>query len=86
MFSVGDRVQCVEQHDGNRYIVGKIGTVKYTKSNYNHIEFDERIPHGHDCARTCRYGYGWGIPDEKLILLSEDIPFNKDEYLSILGG
>lgn len=69
-FKVGDRVCCIEEHDGNTHIIGQVGTVRALVSAFHElaIEFDNDV-HGHTLspAYSCPQGRGWSIPPEKLV-------------------
>lgn len=69
-FKVGDRVYCIEEHDGNTHIIGQVGTVRGIISAFHElaIEFDKDV-HGHtlSSAYKCPHGHGWSIPPEKLV-------------------
>ena len=69
-FKVGDRVCCIEEHDGNTHIIGQVGTVRALVSVFHElaIEFDNDV-HGHTLspAYNCPQGRGWSIPPEKLV-------------------
>lgn len=66
-FKVGDRVRCIVEVDGNKYVKGKVGTIKTTiggdPMSYG-VEFDDQIRGGHRCAcrrdaGSCTDGHGW---------------------------
>ena len=65
-FKVGDRVRAIAEHDGNKKIIGQVGTVRelYTGDYYG-VEFDNdiggRVPNG-----KVKPGHFWVIPDSKL--------------------
>lgn len=69
-FKVGDRVCCIEEHDGNTHIIGQVGTVRGIVSAFHElaIEFDNDV-HGHTLcsAHKCPAGHGWSIPPKKLV-------------------
>lgn len=69
-YKVGDRVCCIEEHDGNTHIIGQVGTVRSSVSSFHElaIEFDNDV-HGHtlSSAYRCPQGRGWSIPPEKLV-------------------
>lgn len=69
-YKVGDRVCCIEKHDGNSHIIGQVGTVRGFVSAFHElaIEFDNDV-HGHtlSSAYNCPQGRGWSIPPEKLV-------------------
>ena len=69
-YKVGDRVCCIEEHDGNTHIIGQVGTVRSSVSFFHElaIEFDNDV-HGHtlSSAYRCPQGRGWSIPPEKLV-------------------
>lgn len=69
-FKVGDRVLCIEAHDGNTHIIGQEGTVRARVNAFSElaIEFDNDV-HGHSLCSPyrCEHGHGWSIPPEKLV-------------------
>lgn len=69
-FKVGDRVYCIEEHDGNTHIIGQVGTVRARIPAFGElaIEFDNDV-HGHSLSSPyrCNHGHGWSIPPEKLV-------------------
>ena len=69
-YKVGDRVCCIEKHDGNSHIIGQVGTVRAPVPAFHElaIEFDNDV-HGHtlSSAHKCPQGRGWSIPPEKLV-------------------
>lgn len=69
-YKVGDRVCCIEKHDGNSHIIGQVGTVRALVPAFHElaIEFDNDV-HGHtlSSAYKCPQGRGWSIPPEKLV-------------------
>lgn len=69
-YKVGDRVCCIEKHDGNSHIIGQVGTVRALVPAFHElaIEFDKDV-HGHtlSSAHKCPQGRGWSIPPEKLV-------------------
>lgn len=69
-FKVGDRVYCIEEHDGNSHIIGQVGTVRTSLPAFHElaIEFDNDV-HGHSLSSPyrCGQGHGWSIPPEKLV-------------------
>ena len=69
-YKVGDRVCCIEEHDGNSHIIGQVGTVRAFIPAFHEfaIEFDNDV-HGHilSSAHKCPQGHGWSIPPEKLV-------------------
>lgn len=69
-YKVGDRVCCIEKHDGNSHIIGQVGTVRAFVPAFHElaIEFDNDV-HGHTLspAYNCSQGRGWSIPSEKLV-------------------
>ena len=75
-FKVGDRVKCIAEHDGNRYIVGQEGTVRDVCGTVS-VEFDNDV-HGHtlELPYRCAKGHGWHVAAEKLKL----IPKTKSKY------
>lgn len=69
-FKVGDRVCCIEEHDGNTHIIGQVGTVRALVSAFHElaIEFDNDVQgHTLGSAHKCPTGHGWSIPPEKLV-------------------
>ena len=56
-FDIGDRVIATKTIDGNN-LTGKYGTVVST-GDYIGVQFDERIPGGHDCRGQGTLGYCW---------------------------
>lgn len=69
-YKVGDRVCCIEKHDGNSHIIGQLGTVRAFFPVFHElaIEFDNDV-HGHslNSSYRCEHGHGWAIPPEKLV-------------------
>lgn len=69
-FKVGDRVCCIEKHDGNSLIIGQVGTVRGSLSAFHElaIEFDNDVQgHTLSSAHKCPQGHRWSIPPEKLV-------------------
>ena len=69
-FKIGDRVKAVKEYDGNKNIVGKIGTVialhGYGADNIG-VEFDDKIGFdGHTCGGKGKYGHCWWCSDDTL--------------------
>lgn len=67
-FKVGDRVCCIEEHEGNTHIIGQVGTVRAPVPAFHElaIEFDNDVQ-GHTLGHKCPAGHGWSIPPEKLV-------------------
>jgi len=84
VIKIGDKVECIEQHDGKSCIVGKFGTVvvKRAGSKWG-VEFKEDIG-GHSLGRVCEHGYGWDIPEYKLKKKSKRQVINKGGKLVFL--
>lgn len=36
-YKVGDRVCCIEEHDGNTHIIGQVGTVRSSVSSFHEL-------------------------------------------------
>lgn len=73
-YKVGLRVKCIKEHDDNKYIVNKCGTImKKDEGECFGIKFDEELPKCHSLNGDCEYGHGWYIPPRKLVLVN----FNK---------
>ena len=68
-FKVGDKVKCIAEHDGNKEIVGKVGTVCTSYDDLYGVVFDEDVS-GHSLMGKCTYGYGWNIDVQKLELVT----------------
>ena len=69
-YKVGDRVCCIEKHDGNSHIIGQVGTVRGFLPAFHElaIEFDNDVQgHTLSSAHKCPQGHGWSIPPEKLV-------------------
>ncbi len=69
-YKVGDRVCCIEKHDGNSHIIGQLGTVRAFLPAFHElaIEFDNDVQgHTLSSAHGCPRGHGWAIPPEKLV-------------------
>nr|DAI65891.1 MAG TPA: protein of unknown function (DUF4314) [Bacteriophage sp.] len=69
-YKVGDRVCCIEKHDGNSHIIGQVGTVRGFLPAFHElaIEFDNDVQgHTLSSAHSCTVGHGWSIPPEKLV-------------------
>ena len=69
-FKIGDRVKAVKEYDGNKNIVGKIGTVialyDYGTGNIG-VEFDDKIAFGvHTCGGKGKDGHCWWCSDDTL--------------------
>lgn len=67
---MGDRVEAIRPWDGNDSIIGVAGTVRGWSWGCVHVEFDERISGGHNCAGRCRSGYGWNCDPSILRLVA----------------
>ena len=68
-YKVGDRVCCIEKHDGNSHIIGQVGTVRAFVPAFHElaIEFDNDVQgHTLSSAYKCPQGRGRSIPPEKL--------------------
>lgn len=66
-FKIGDRVKAVKEYDGNKNIVGKIGTI-ITLNGYGTahvgVEFDDNIGfRGHNCGGNGKNGHCWWCAD-----------------------
>ena len=69
-FKISDRVIAVKEYDGNKNIVGKIGTVialhDYGADNIG-VEFDDEIGFaGHTCGGKGKDGHCWWCSDDTL--------------------
>ena len=84
VIKIGDKVECIEQHDDNTVIVGKFGTVvsKRAGSKWG-VEFKEDIG-GHNLGELCEDGYGWSIQEYKLKKKSKRQVINKGGKLVFL--
>ena len=65
-FKIGDRVKCVCVVDGNKLVVGKIGTIVEIDCGLVGVEFDEWI-HGHGCNHAGKIGYCWWCEESALV-------------------
>jgi hypothetical protein len=70
-FKKGDKVKCMEEHSGMKNIVGMTGTVIVVGPIAIGVRFDMKMG-GHDLGGGCPNGYGWNIPEHKLILIDCD--------------
>ena len=55
---VGTRVKCLKEYDGNKAVIGKLGTIVRADASVTGIQFDENV-NGHSCGGRCTHGYGW---------------------------
>jgi len=65
-FKIGDRVRAIIGYDGNRHIIGKLGTVVRISPYMIGVKFDKYVE-GHDLCGTVDNGYGWWCPPSVLI-------------------
>jgi hypothetical protein len=67
-----DVVVCIEEYDGKKTIVGKIGIIGRSGETYNSpVEYFDNVD-GHDLEYDCKceYGYGWWTANHCLIKLN----------------
>lgn len=68
-FEVGDRVIAIDTYDGNKSIVGKVGTIMGRAGELYDVNFDEEIEYGHICRNNCDDKHGWHIHFDYLIIV-----------------
>lgn len=73
-FKVGDRVRCIAAQDGNDFIVGQKGTIRYIEGvlDIAAVEFDNDVK-GHTLESFCKcaFGHGWNVAVHNLEPISE---------------
>ena len=83
-FKIGDRVKAVKECDGNKNIVGKIGTIVGMCGcgcGLIGVEFDDNIGRGaHTCEGKGKDGHCWWCPDYTLepVRVNEKIVITTD--------
>lgn len=61
-FNIGDKVRILKATDGNKTIVGKVGTIINTNdyiAGFVGVEFSTKISEGHTCNGKGKNGYCW---------------------------
>ena len=84
-FKIGDRVKAVKEYDGNKNIVGKIGTVIALHgygADFIGVEFDDEIDFGgHSCDGKGKDGHCWWCLDRIL----EPVDYNEKIVITTDG-
>lgn len=82
MFSVGDKVVCIESNGVNNsnIHVGDVGivcdaTFSGVFAGIYGVDWGHDVD-GHDCMGTCAFGNGWNVYGSRIKLLSEDDDFD----------
>ncbi len=70
-FKIGDRIVGDGIFDGLD-VTGRTGTIKGISDISCSVEFDEKIPSGHDCSGKTKYGHGWQVEYSKVKLLKSN--------------
>lgn len=78
VYSIGDRVELLmDNPDHNDELVqGTTGTVCNEDRGGEYwvpIRWDIMTRKGHDCDGECENGYGWNVPREYIMLVSQEI-------------
>lgn len=90
---IGDRVQARYDYlHGNPNIRrGMSGTVCYINARppYVSVCWDKNV-RGHDCNKRCKYGYGWNVTADGLVLVcqvdSGEMTVSEDDIIDFMSA